>query len=156
MEAPDLVFRLSLSIIPRAAATRAGGWTPGGCSRHDAAPVPAAAPVGPVKTWETASAGYRRALGAHRVAAASRQAAPALAAAAVRRERGRRELELMVRRPWRKTGVARTLHAGKGVLPLVRVELGLRRRDALDEGEHLAADGGQDVGVPPREGVVCR
>ncbi|WP_411078315.1 DUF721 domain-containing protein [Streptomyces sp. cmx-10-25] len=50
------------------------------------------APAGPVKTRETASAGYRRALEAHRAAAPPRQEDPALAAAVERQEQVRREL----------------------------------------------------------------
>ncbi|MFD3567400.1 DUF721 domain-containing protein [Streptomyces sp. NPDC058667] len=49
-------------------------------------------PAGPVKTRETASAGYRRALEAHRAVAPPRQEDPALAAAVVRQERARLDL----------------------------------------------------------------
>ncbi|MFC7979840.1 DUF721 domain-containing protein [Streptomyces cinereoruber] len=57
----------------------------------DPAPRPTA-PAGPVKTRETASAGYRRALEAHRAVAPPRQEDPALAAAVERQEQVRREL----------------------------------------------------------------
>ncbi|MFJ4343130.1 DciA family protein [Streptomyces sp. NPDC088915] len=49
-------------------------------------------PVGLVKTRETASAGYRRALEAHRTVAPPRQEDSALAAAVERQEQARREL----------------------------------------------------------------
>ncbi|MFF8513220.1 DUF721 domain-containing protein [Streptomyces sp. NPDC015492] len=52
-------------------------------------------PAGPVKTRETASAGYRRALEAHHAVAPPRQEDPALAAA-VRQEQVRRELAATV------------------------------------------------------------
>ncbi|MEU8653636.1 hypothetical protein [Streptomyces sp. NPDC048737] len=45
-----------------------------------------------MKTRQTASAGYRRALEAHRVVAPTRREGPALAAAVVRQEQVRREL----------------------------------------------------------------
>ncbi|MFF3606888.1 hypothetical protein [Streptomyces sp. NPDC002463] len=45
-----------------------------------------------MKTRETTSAGYHRALAAHRVVAPPRQEDPALAAAVVRQEQARREL----------------------------------------------------------------
>ncbi|MFE7951562.1 DUF721 domain-containing protein [Streptomyces sp. NPDC057426] len=51
-----------------------------------------AAPAGLVKTRETASAGYRRALEAHRAVAAPHQEDPVLAAGVVRQELARREL----------------------------------------------------------------
>ncbi|MFC7795721.1 DciA family protein [Streptomyces cinereoruber] len=54
------------------------------------------APAGPVKTRETASAGYRRALEAHRAVAPPRQEDPALAAAVVRQEQVRRKLAATV------------------------------------------------------------
>ncbi|MFE0777092.1 DUF721 domain-containing protein [Streptomyces sp. NPDC058861] len=54
------------------------------------------APAGPVKTRETASAGYRRALEAHRAVAPPRQEDPALAAAVERQEQVRRELAATV------------------------------------------------------------
>ncbi|WP_411078311.1 DciA family protein [Streptomyces sp. cmx-10-25] len=57
----------------------------------DPAPRPTA-PAGPVKTHETAWAGYRRALEAHHVVAPPRQEDPALAAAVERQEQVRREL----------------------------------------------------------------
>ncbi|MGA5498749.1 DUF721 domain-containing protein [Streptomyces cinereoruber] len=49
-------------------------------------------PAGPVKTRETASAGYRRALEAHRAVALPRQEDPVLAAAVERQGQVRREL----------------------------------------------------------------
>ncbi|MGW9453978.1 DUF721 domain-containing protein [Streptomyces sp. NPDC055632] len=49
-------------------------------------------PAGPVKTRESASAGYHRALEAHRAVAPPRQENPALAAAVERQEQVRREL----------------------------------------------------------------
>ncbi|MFC8270373.1 DciA family protein [Streptomyces cinereoruber] len=54
------------------------------------------APAGPVKTRETASAGYRRALEAHRAVIPPRQEDPALAAAVERQEQVRRELAATV------------------------------------------------------------
>ncbi|MDV5143193.1 DciA family protein [Streptomyces sp. SBC-4] len=53
-------------------------------------------PAGPVKTRETASAGYRRALAAHHAVAPPRQEDPALAAAVVRQEQVRRKLATTV------------------------------------------------------------
>lgn len=55
------------------------------------APGPVA-PAGPVKTRETASAGYRRALEVHRAVAPPRQGDPALATAVERQGQARREL----------------------------------------------------------------
>ncbi|MEU0271867.1 hypothetical protein [Streptomyces sp. NPDC006307] len=55
-----------------------------------------AVPAGPVKTRESASAGYRRALAAHRAVAPPRPENPALAAAVVRQEQVRRELAATV------------------------------------------------------------
>ncbi len=49
-------------------------------------------PAGPVKTRESALAGYRRALAAHRAVAPPRQEDPALAVAVVRQEQARRNL----------------------------------------------------------------
>ncbi|MDV9186840.1 hypothetical protein R6L23_01080 [Streptomyces sp. SR27] len=49
-------------------------------------------PAGPVKTRESASSGYHRALTAHRVVAPPHQEDPALAAAVVRQEQVRRKL----------------------------------------------------------------
>ncbi|MFD5426363.1 DUF721 domain-containing protein [Streptomyces sp. NPDC127084] len=49
-------------------------------------------PAGPVRTRESASAGYHRALAAHRAVAPPREEDPALAAAVVRQEQVRREL----------------------------------------------------------------
>ncbi|MFF9425595.1 DciA family protein [Streptomyces sp. NPDC014746] len=49
-------------------------------------------PAGPVKTRESASAGYRRALAAHRAVAPPCQEGPALTSAVVRQEQIRREL----------------------------------------------------------------
>ncbi|MFB7449915.1 DUF721 domain-containing protein [Streptomyces sp. NPDC056194] len=49
-------------------------------------------PAGPVKTGESASAGYHRALAAHRAVAPLRQEDPALAAAVVRQEQARHDL----------------------------------------------------------------
>ncbi|MFD9240667.1 DUF721 domain-containing protein [Streptomyces sp. NPDC059556] len=66
-------------------------------SPADADPAPRpAGPAGPVKTRETASAGYHRALEAHRAVAPPRQENPALAAAVVRQEQVRRELAATV------------------------------------------------------------
>lgn len=58
---------------------------------NDPAPRPVV-PAGPVKTRETASAGYRRALAAHRAVATPHQEDQALAAAVVRQEQVRRDL----------------------------------------------------------------
>ncbi|MET9079952.1 hypothetical protein ABZX95_49710 [Streptomyces sp. NPDC004232] len=55
-------------------------------------PVPAAVPTGPVRTRETASDGYRRALAAHQEAAPSHRVDPAIAEAVERQTDAMREL----------------------------------------------------------------
>jgi Dna[CI] antecedent, DciA len=56
------------------------------------APAPNAAPAGPVRTRENASAGYRRALAAHRQAVPPRRAAPDITAVLQRQAQAMREL----------------------------------------------------------------
>ncbi|MFF9569894.1 DciA family protein [Streptomyces sp. NPDC014685] len=58
----------------------------------DAGPEPAPTPAGPVRTRETASPGYRRALAAHQEAAPPRRADPAIADAVERQTAALREL----------------------------------------------------------------
>ncbi|WP_030423096.1 DUF721 domain-containing protein [Streptomyces sp. NRRL F-5065] len=70
------------------------GAAPVPAPASDAAPadLAPAAPTGPVKTRETASEGYRRALAAHQEAAASRRVDPAIAEAVERQTAAMREL----------------------------------------------------------------
>ncbi|MEU5109735.1 hypothetical protein AB0H07_47155 [Streptomyces sp. NPDC021354] len=58
----------------------------------DADPEPAAAPAGPVRTLETASGGYRRALAAHQEVAPPRRVDPAIAEAVERQTAAMRAL----------------------------------------------------------------
>ncbi len=59
----------------------------------DIAPaVPAAVATGPLRTWETASEGYRRALAAHQEAAPPRRVDPGIAEAVERQTKAMREL----------------------------------------------------------------
>ncbi|MFI8426042.1 DUF721 domain-containing protein [Streptomyces sp. NPDC085479] len=74
-----------------APSTRAAATTTSPAAADDPAPQPIA-PAGPVKTRENASAGYRRALAAHRAVAPPRQEDPAMAAAVVRKEQVRCDL----------------------------------------------------------------
>jgi hypothetical protein len=53
--------------------------------------APAAAPTGPVRTRDSASAGYRRALEAHQHVHAERRADPAIAAAVERQDQALRK-----------------------------------------------------------------
>ncbi|MFJ4329158.1 DUF721 domain-containing protein [Streptomyces tricolor] len=65
-------------------------------------PAPAAAPTGPVRTRETASEGYRRALAAHQEVAPPRRVDPAIAEAVERRTAAMRALSA---RAFSETGV---------------------------------------------------
>jgi hypothetical protein len=58
----------------------------------DADPEPAAAPTGPVRTRETASGGYHRALAAHQEVAPPRRVDPAIADAVARQTAAMRAL----------------------------------------------------------------
>lgn len=58
----------------------------------DVNPAPAAAPIGAVRTWETASEGYRRALAAHQQVAPPRRVDPAIAEAVKRQTAAMRAL----------------------------------------------------------------
>ncbi|GGU61134.1 DciA family protein [Streptomyces lavendofoliae] len=77
----------SLRILPP-------GTAPVPAPASDVAPadLAPAAPTGPVKTRETASEGYRRALAAHQEVAASRRVDPAIAEAVERQTAAMREL----------------------------------------------------------------
>ncbi|GGY78974.1 hypothetical protein GCM10010363_69890 [Streptomyces omiyaensis] len=76
-----------------APATRAAATATSPAAADDLAPQPVA-PAGPVKTRESASAGYRRALAAHHAVAPPRQEDPAMATAVVvRKEQVRRGLD---------------------------------------------------------------
>ncbi|WP_432089112.1 DUF721 domain-containing protein [Streptomyces sp. bgisy095] len=101
--APKLIMAAN-STVPEAGirtinvlapATRTTTATTFPAAAADPAPRPAA-PAGPVKTRETASAGYRRALEAHRAVTPPRQDDPALAAAVERQKQVRRELAATV------------------------------------------------------------
>ncbi len=85
---PDANVRAVHVLAPAARAT-----TTAMSSAADDDPAPQrVVPAGPVKTRESASAGYHRALAAHRAVAPPRQEDPALTAAVVRQEQVRREL----------------------------------------------------------------
>ncbi|MFF5638241.1 DciA family protein [Streptomyces sp. NPDC012825] len=85
---PGASIRAVHVLAPAARAVTTSATSP---AAADPAPRPVV-PAGPVKTRETASAGYRRALEAHRAVAPPRQEDPALAAAVERQEQVRREL----------------------------------------------------------------
>ncbi|MGW9454226.1 DciA family protein [Streptomyces sp. NPDC055632] len=97
--APKLIAAAN-EAVPEANVRTVNVLVPAVCTVTTATTFPAAAdpalrptvPAGPVKTRETASAGYRRALEAHRAVAPPRQEDPALAAAVERQEQARREL----------------------------------------------------------------
>ncbi|MER5312314.1 DUF721 domain-containing protein [Streptomyces sp. NPDC002773] len=89
---PDANVR-AVRVLAPAARTAATAMSPAAADE----PAPRqVVPAGPVKTRETASAGYRRALAAHHAVAPPRQQDPALAAAVVRQEQVRRELAATV------------------------------------------------------------
>ncbi|MFF3775742.1 DUF721 domain-containing protein [Streptomyces sp. NPDC002232] len=82
----------TITVLPPAVRTATTGTS---SAAAGSAPGPVV-PAGPVKTRETASAGYRRALEAHRAVAPPRQEDSALAAAVERQEHVRRELAATV------------------------------------------------------------
>ncbi|MDV9193225.1 DciA family protein [Streptomyces sp. SR27] len=89
---PDANVR-AVCVLAPTARTAAAAMSPAAADE----PAPRqVVPAGPVKTRETASEGYRRALAAHHAVAPPRQEDPALAAAVVRQDQVRRELAATV------------------------------------------------------------
>ncbi|WP_244189099.1 hypothetical protein [Streptomyces yokosukanensis] len=96
----------------------------------DSDSVPATVPTGPVRTRETASDGYRRALAAHHEAAPSHRVDPAIAEAVERQTAAMRELS---RRAFPETNAV----PDDAPTPIEAARIQRRRRAAATEAAAL-------------------